>query len=92
MADLCQKTKERSEALRKKGYNLVEIWEHDFERMKRDNTLLQAFLENHDVCDRLDPRDSFFGGRTNAVNLMYEGTAKYIDFTSLYPWVNKYCR
>ncbi|XP_035221202.1 probable DNA polymerase [Stegodyphus dumicola] len=34
---------------------------------------------------------SFFGGRTNAIQLYYEGDAKYVDFTSLYPWVNKYC-
>ncbi|GIX98241.1 DNA-directed DNA polymerase [Caerostris extrusa] len=41
--------------------------------------------------DRLNPRDAFFGGRTNALKLFYEGSAKYVDFTSLYPWVNKYC-
>ncbi|GBL98846.1 hypothetical protein AVEN_57575-1 [Araneus ventricosus] len=34
----------------------------------------------------------FSGGRTNAVKLYYEGEAKYVDFTSLYPWVNKYCK
>lgn len=34
------------------------------------------------------PQDSFFGGRTNAFKLFHEGYAKYVDFTSLYPWVS----
>lgn len=92
MGDLFQKTTERSEEIRRKGFNLVEIWEHEFRKMKGENPDLTAFMNNHDICDRLDPRDSFFGGRTNAVQLFFQGEAKYIDFTSLYPWVNKYCR
>ncbi|XP_052760046.1 uncharacterized protein LOC128202914 [Mya arenaria] len=49
----------------------------------------------YEYHDRLDPRESFFGGRTNASQLYYKTedneNIKYIDFTSLYPWVNKYC-
>ena len=37
----------------------------------------------------------FFGGRTNAVSLYKEVAddekIHYVDFTSLYPWTNKYC-
>ncbi|KAK2552521.1 hypothetical protein P5673_026364 [Acropora cervicornis] len=44
----------------------------------------------------LDPRDAFFGGRTNAYQLYrcVEGDERilYYDFKSLYPYVNKYCR
>ena len=43
--------------------------------------------------DPLQPRDAFFGGRTNAVKLNHRVTGpekiKYMDVTSLYPWVNK---
>lgn len=92
MGVLLQKTKERSQNILSQGYRLVEMWEHSFEKMKQDNESLKAFLQNHDIVDRLSPRDAFFGGRTNAVQLFYEGQAKYIDFTSLYPWVNKYCK
>ncbi|XP_041485956.1 uncharacterized protein LOC121432163 [Lytechinus variegatus] len=42
----------------------------------------------------LNPRESFYGGRTNASCLLYEckegEKIKYVDFTSLYPSVNKY--
>jgi len=57
---------------------------------------MKYFVSQLDVQDRLNPRDSFFGGRTNAVKLHHkvdEGeTIEYYDFTSLYPWTNKYCR
>ncbi|GFT43966.1 uncharacterized protein TNCV_1822161 [Trichonephila clavipes] len=64
--------------------------EHDFVHLKKTENF-QEFLLQHEVTDRLNPRDAFFGGRTNGIQLFYEGCAKYIDFTSLYPWVNKYC-
>ena len=57
---------------------------------------MQQFICTLDLQDRLDPRDSFFGGRTNAVKLHYKAKEdekiQYYDFTSLYPWTNKYCR
>lgn len=74
------------------GYNIVEIWEHEFVSQKKNDSSLKAFLEILDVQDRLNPRDAFYGGRTNAIKLQSEGKIKYVDFTSLYPWTNKYCR
>lgn len=57
---------------------------------------MQQFVSTLDLQDRLDPRESFFGGRTNAIKLHYkvqeDETIQYYDFTSLYPWTNKYCR
>ena len=42
----------------------------------------------------LNPRDAFFGGRTNVTKLTYdfkEGEkGKYVDFVSLYPTVQFY--
>ena len=37
----------------------------------------------------LEPRDAFYGGRTNASKLYFEGEAIYVDYTSLYPDHNK---
>jgi hypothetical protein len=72
------------------------IWEHDFQQQCKSNAQLSDFIKTLDTVDRLNPRDSFFGGRTNASRLHYkvsEGEkVKYVDFTSLYPWVNKYAR
>lgn len=87
MASLHKKTEENTSKLRALGFQLVVKWEHEFLREKKEEENLVAFLKNHALCDRLNPRDAFFGGRTNAVKLFHEGPAKYVDFTSLYPWV-----
>ncbi|GIY64707.1 probable DNA polymerase [Caerostris extrusa] len=91
MATVKEKTDMTSLLLRSEGFQVVELWEHEFAEQKKTNPQLQKFLKSHSLQDRLNPRDAFFGGRTNALKLFYEGSAKYVDFTSLYPWVNKYC-
>ena len=86
----------REVELRALGYNLVTKWEHEFYNEKKRNKCLREYVDSLDIQDRLIPRDSFFGGRTNAIKLHYKATEnetiEYYDFTSLYPWTNKYCR
>ncbi|GIY68317.1 uncharacterized protein CEXT_220931, partial [Caerostris extrusa] len=83
----CQEKPDKTSAvLRSKGFQVVELWEHEFAEQKKKNPQLQKFLESHSIQDRLNQRDAFFGGRTNALQLFYEGSAKYVDFNSLYPW------
>ena len=42
----------------------------------------------------MNPRESFMGGRVNAAKLYYKVKENekmhYVDYTSLYGWVNKY--
>lgn len=87
MATLNRKTEEMTEKFRSLGYNVIEKWEHEFVLDKKQNGELRQFLLTHNIEDRLDPREAFFGGRTNALKLQHQGKAKYVDFTSLYPWV-----
>ena len=55
---------------------------------------MKDYFENVDIRDPLDPREAFFGGRTNATFLKKtcgEGERiDYLDICSLYPYVNKY--
>lgn len=88
MSLLHKKTTETTLRLRSLGFTVIEKWEHDFLKEKKGNADLISFLASHTIEDRLNPRDAFFGGRTNAVKLYFEGCAKYVDFTSLYPWVS----
>lgn len=90
MAALRQKTEETTARLRARGFTVIEMWEHEFIRMKQASPDLMNFCEKHMLKERLNPRNAFFGGRTNAVKLYHEGDAKYVDFTSLYPWVISY--
>lgn len=91
MHALRQRTDEMTRKFKAAGYNVIEMWAHTFHRMLRSNQGLKTFVQNHELVDRLNPRDAFYGGRTNAFKLLFEGLAEYIDFTSLYSWCNKYC-
>ncbi|GFR30973.1 uncharacterized protein TNCT_147391 [Trichonephila clavata] len=86
MRSLRQKKEGVIDTLRQTGYNIIQMLEHDFVNLKKTEEF-KEFLLQHEVTERLNPRDAFFGG----IKLFFEGCAKYIDFTSLYPWVNKYC-
>jgi hypothetical protein len=41
-------------------------------KLKIQNPELKQFIESLDLIDRLDPRESFFGGRTIASQLYYK--------------------
>ncbi|GFT47724.1 uncharacterized protein NPIL_564651, partial [Nephila pilipes] len=79
MRSLRQKTEGARDKLRQRGYNVIQMLEHDFVNFKKTERFQEFFLQ-HEVTDRLNPRDAFFGGITNGVKLYFEGCAKYIDF------------
>ncbi|XP_046583695.1 uncharacterized protein LOC124290898 [Haliotis rubra] len=89
-------TCKKSRVLKQKGYKVVAIWEHEFHQQLKDKPDMKVFVSTLDIQDRLEPQDSFFGGRTNASTLHYKVEESeeihYVNFTSHYPWVNKYCQ
>jgi len=86
MDDLYQKTIERSTIIKNAGYNLIEQWECDW-----INSNIYKKMEKADIADPINPRDAFFGGRTNATKLRVKNKKmRYIDICSLYPTVNYY--
>ncbi|KAK5650288.1 hypothetical protein RI129_001317 [Pyrocoelia pectoralis] len=94
-----ENTVARSQRLRDHGYNLVEMRECDFKRLILASEELRDFIHNlGDQDDEpLNPRDAFYGGRTNASTLYHkcDGISEkimYYDVCSLYPYVNKYCK
>ena len=93
---LFTKTMKKEQAIKALGYKLVNIWEHQFKDEIAQNPELRDFIGQLDIESRLNPRESFFGGRTNSCRLYYEAKPdeiiRYADFTSLYPYTNKYCR
>jgi len=87
-------TREKIKTLRDHGYRVLEKWECEWEQDIKTDPDLEHFLKTvYKYVDPLQPRDAFFGGRTNAVKLHHRVTGpekiKYMDVTSLYPWVNK---
>ena len=94
LSELYALTIKKKAYLQNLGMKYVCIWDHEFQKQKNQNA--EHFISQLDLMGRMDPRESFFGGRTNASQLYYKANqqekVKYVDFTSLYPWVNKYCR
>jgi hypothetical protein len=62
---------------------LVVIWEHEYDKMIREDPDAESFVKNLDLVERLNPRDSLMGGRTNGCVLYkraVQGTKiKYVD-------------
>ena len=67
IAEIYEATCKKTQQLRNAGYNVIEKWEHDFEREKKTDPALIEFLNTFLLAEPLNPRDSFFGGRTNGV-------------------------
>ncbi|KAK4880607.1 hypothetical protein RN001_008753 [Aquatica leii] len=69
-----EKTTATSFRIRSFGYNLVEMKECEFRNFIKANVQAQEFTSNHAIIQNqpLNPRDSFFGGRTNAVKLYHK--------------------
>lgn len=91
------KTKDKHNAIKAAGYNLIVMKECDFDRKLFREPDLDRKLSQHQMIavTPLNPRDAFYGGRTNASTLYFksDGHTKmhYMDVMSLYPWANKYC-
>ena len=75
------------------GYNLVEVYECDIQK----DVAFKKYCKTNNVelVEPLNPRDAFFGGRTNVTKLTYDfkpgEKGRYVDFVSLYPTVN-FCK
>ena len=72
MADLYMDTKKKVKFLKEQGYRVVEKWGCELEKeLEEDEEMKQFFVQNK-IVDPLQPRDAFYGGRTNAAKLLHE--------------------
>ena len=77
----------------KKSVNLISIYECEWDNLCKTDQSVIDFIKKNDYQLPLNPRDGFYGGRTEAFVLYKKNiVAKYIDYTSLYPDRQKYCR
>ena len=72
MHDLHQATVEKAKYLEDKGYVVVQVWECDIRRELERDEEMKRYFDNYEIVDPLEPRDAFFGGRTNAAKLYHE--------------------
>ena len=92
--NLYSRTKNFTFKLQNAGYRVVEKWECDFIREKNiPKSEFERLKTNFLPYIPLEPRNALYGGRTSPACL-FKKTNKnekifYIDFTSLYPYVQK---
>ena len=89
MGTLNDLTIEKRETIKSAGYNHVSIYECQLNKNKEFKQFANNFTQV--VVEPLNPRDAFYGGRTNATKLLYNfkknECGRYVDFCSLYPTV-----
>lgn len=92
--EMYEATLAKEKILRHEGYQVKTIWECRWRALKNEQDNIREFVTNYKPPPTLNPRHAFFGGRTNAVCLYHcidptiNEQVKYVDVTSLYPWVN----
>ena len=94
MYEVRENTRRKIAKLHSLGLHVVEMWGCQWEKEKESNEECREFVNRLDFMERLNPRDAFFGGRTNAAKLYHRCNdhehIEYVDFTSLYLTINKY--
>ncbi len=53
-------------------YEIVEMYEHEWNRLKRENAEIKQFVQQLELSSPLNARDALSGGRTNAFILHYQ--------------------
>ena len=77
------------EKIKKQVKNIIQLWECEFDKKLKSDIEFREFIDENDVKKPLNPRDALTGGRTNAFILHQQGNIGYVDFTSLYPFIQK---
>ena len=92
--ELYKATSKKTELLHQAGYKVVVEWECNFKRKLAKDPELQDLVNGLAWTEPLNPQEALFGGRTGLSNCYHKTASNeridYIDYTSLYPWVNKY--
>ena len=89
-------TRMRKRRIESAGHKFEEMWECEWDEMVKNDPSIKDIIGDTEIVKPLNPRDAFFGGRTNATRLYVKATdGKQIlhgDFCSLYPFVLSTCR
>ena len=72
MKQLFEDTFEKVCYLRDQGFKVIEKWECDLVKGMEHDEDMRRYFEEYELVDPLQPRDAFYGGRTNAAKLLHE--------------------
>ena len=72
MEQLYKDTVRKVNYLKKHGFEVVQKWECQLTKDLKEDEEMKQFFEEYEIIDPLQPRDAFYGGRTNATKLFHE--------------------
>ena len=72
MEQLYKDTQRKVNFLKDRGFNVEQKWTCQFKKELEQGGEMKQFMEDHGLVDPLEPRDAFYGGRTNAAKLYHE--------------------
>ena len=72
MEQLYKDTLRKVNYLKDQGFNVEQKWGCEFKKELKQDGEMKQFMEDHKLVDSLEPRDAFYGGRTNAAKLYHE--------------------
>ena len=72
MEELYKDTVRKVNYLKEHGFEVVQKWGCELAKEMEEDEEMKQFFEDHEIVDPLQPRDAFYGGRTNAAKLFHE--------------------
>ena len=72
MEQLYKDTVRKVKYLKDQGFKVEQKWECELEKEKNEDEEMKQLFEGHEIVDPLQPRDAFYGGRTNAAKLFHQ--------------------
>ena len=71
MQDLRDDTMEKALYLTNEGHRVAELWECELDKKLEEDEEMRRYFDEYEIVDPLNPRDAFYGGRTNAAKLFH---------------------
>ena len=72
MEHLYKDTVRKVKYLKECGFEVEQKWGCELAKEMEQDEEMKRFFEEHEIVDPLQPRDAFYGGRTNAAKLLHE--------------------
>ena len=72
MEQLYKDTLKKVNYLESHGFVVVQKWQCELEKELKEDEEMKQFFDEYEIVDPLQPRDAFYGGRTNATKLFHE--------------------
>ena len=72
MEELYKDTVRKVNYLKDHGFEVEQKWGCELTKDLEEDEEMKQFFEDHELMDPLQPRDAFYGGRTNAAKLFHE--------------------